>query len=168
MKRNQTFHEEFIPLLVNGIGAKCYLELGVYDFTTIHLVKARNPECRCIGVDMKRVCEPPVGVEFFEMTTEEFFSEDRGIRPDVVFIDADHNAKAVKADYLRAYGIVEPDGLILLHDTSPATKADTDPGLCGDAWKVAWRLHGLVEAVTLPYHPGLTIVRKRVAWGPQG
>ncbi|MHC4094401.1 MAG: hypothetical protein ACYSVY_29715 [Planctomycetota bacterium] len=57
---------------------------------------------------------------------------------------------------------------MLLHDTNPATPYDTRPGLCGDAWLVAETLkHRGYEAVTLNYHPGLTIVRKREKWGPE-
>ena len=62
---------------------------------------------------------------------------------------------------------VSHEGLVCLHDTNPETVEDTQPGYCGDSWKFAKNLSVLgYEAVTLPYHPGLTIVRNRRRWGP--
>lgn len=165
MRRDQTAHESLIPLLVEIIGARCYLELGVYDFTTIRKVREQNPDCRCIGVDSKRIGYVPPGIEFFHMTTKEFFGQERGIRPDLVFIDADHNAFSVQDDATWSWEILSGEGLMLLHDTNPETVADTAPGLCGNAWEYAKAME-FSEAVTLPYHPGLTIIRKRMKWGP--
>jgi hypothetical protein len=169
VKRDQTVHERLVPLLVNIIGAKCYLELGVYTFNTIRKVKKYNPDCRCVGVDMKWHCPTPPGIEFHLSTTDHFFVHNAdGLEPDVVFIDADHSYKSVNSDFANSWEIVQPEGLILLHDSNPETEADTDPGLCGDGWKYIKEISALsnFEAVTLPFHPGLTIVRKRVKWGP--
>ena len=57
-------------------------------------------------------------------------------------------------------------GLYILHDTNPETEKDAKPGLCDNAWEAAFEISSVEEAVTLPYCPGLTIVRKRESWGP--
>ena len=84
----------------------------------------------------------------------------------VVFIDADHSAEALHADFWGILPHVADDGLILMHDTNPETLADTAEGMCGDAWRFVRDLSPFREMVTLNYHPGLTIFRKRDQWGP--
>jgi hypothetical protein len=108
MNRNQTIHEQLIPLLVKAVGAKSYLEL--------HTI-------RCPGVAM------------FNVTTAEFIAKNAPVLGpfDFCFIDADHSRQAVRRDFYGILPHISDEGLICLHDTNPATKADTDPGLCGDA-----------------------------------
>lgn len=162
MRRDQTFHETLIPLLVTGIGARSYLELGCGKNETISRV---NCELR-YGVDIAPV-ETISEVRYFKMTTQEFIEKYAiGNAPyDCVFIDADHRIDAVWSDFRGIWPYVSPEGLIAVHDTNPETKADTIPELCGDSWKFARGLSGY-EAVTLNYHPGLSLVRKRVQWEP--
>ena len=166
MTQDGTFHQLIIPRLVEVIGAESYLEFGVHWNETIGRV-----ECpRKYGVDVRLLKIEIPNTKLFEMTTEEFIRDEaaRYAPYDFVFIDADHSAKAVRADFFGIMDHVSPEGLVCLHDTNPETVGDTAKGLCGDAWKFAeilWR--DGYEAVTLPYHPGLTIVRNRQIWGPQ-
>jgi predicted O-methyltransferase YrrM len=170
MKRNQTFHETFIPALVKGIGAHSYLEFGTYQNATIVNVHCRKK----FGVDVSPIKIP--GVRWFSMMTSEFLHEkdrygktraERHAPYDVVFIDASHDADDVRRDFFGIWPHVSDEGLILCHDVNPATPYDTRPGLCGNSWEFAQYLHHKgIEAVSLPYHPGLLIARKRVQWGP--
>lgn len=163
MRRDQTAHERLIPLLVDIVGAARYLELGTHHNQTISKVKCE----RRYGVDINAVlCE---GAEMFSMTTQEFFDKHAAaLAPfDFCFIDACHDAEAVRRDFGVVWGFMADEGLICLHDTNPQTVPDTAPGFCSDSWKFAMCLVGTGhEAVTLNYHPGLTIVRKRVRWEP--
>lgn len=163
MRRDGGFHEILIPVLVKGIGAESYLEFGTANNETIRNV----PAPKRYGVDPK--CIAIADVHMFQMTTAEFIANHAAqYAPfDVVFIDADHRKDAVMNDFMGIWPHVSPEGLILFHDTNPETMADTDDGACSDSWKFAWTLCGHHEAVTLPYHPGLTILRKRMTWGPQ-
>ena len=162
MKRFQTFHEILVPLLVEGIGATTYLEFGLHDNQTISKVKCEKR----IGVD--RTANKLDGVEMFSMETSEFIERHAAdLAPyDVVFLDADHADKAVLDDFYGIWPHVSPEGLVLLHDTNPETEKDAKPGLCDNAWEAAFEISSVEEAVTLPYCPGLTIVRKRESWGP--
>ncbi|MHC4094402.1 MAG: class I SAM-dependent methyltransferase, partial [Planctomycetota bacterium] len=110
---NQTFHEKLIPMLVTGIGARSYLELGTYQNDTI--VNVRCP--RKYGVDTKPIKIP--GVMAFAMLTSEFLHEkdrygktraERHAPYDVVFIDADHSADAVWRDFTGIWPHVSPEG----------------------------------------------------------
>lgn len=164
LNRNQTFHETLIPMLVEGLGVEVYLELGTHLNETIGKVQCP----RRYGVDRKIV--PIDGVTFFEMSTREFLEEHASkIAPvDFVFIDADHKADSVKSDFYGVLPYVGDEGLICMHDTNPETEKDTSPGLCGDAWRFAFDLReDGFECLTLPYHPGLTLFRKRITWGPR-
>lgn len=173
MKHNQTFHELLIPLLVEGIGAQSYLELGTHQNETIGKVKC----LRRYGVDLNPTPLDEVGVTMFTMSTQQFIE---AIAPivgpfDVVLIDADHSYEAVKADFNGIWPHVSLDGLVLIHDVNPETVADTAPGFCGDSWKFARELHEALgewdypeyECMALNYHPGLMLVRKRTIWGPK-
>ena len=165
MKRNQVFHETLIPLLVEGIGAESYLELGTHGNETIGKVKC----ARRYGVDLH--VGTPTDMALFEMTTDHFLEHFAAAYSpyDFVFIDADHAAEQVKKDFLGVWPHVSPEGLVALHDSNPETAKDAEPGYCGNAWEFAeWLHHRNYEAMTLPYCPGLTIVRKRCVWGPTG
>lgn len=163
MKRNQAFHERFIPMLVEGVGAESYLEFGTYLNQTIGKVSCKKR----YAVDTDPL--PILGIHFFQMTTDEFIEKHAAkYAPyDFVFIDADHSAKAVEKDFRGIWPHVADEGLILLHDSNPESKADTVATLCGDAWKFAMKIARNYECVTIPYHPGVTIIRKRISWGPK-
>ena len=163
MKRYQTFHEVLIPLLVEGIGAESYLELGTHMNETIGKVRCQKR----YGVDVMPV--PCPGAQMYQMTTQEFIREHAPLLApfDCVFVDACHSATAVMDDISGIWPYVAPEGLVLAHDVNPETVADTDPGFCGDAWRTARALLELHEGVVLPYHPGVLILRKRETWGPR-
>lgn len=171
MRRDQTLHEELIPLLVDRLGVKSYLELGIYQNNTLGPVAAR---CRNLAIHGVDINEPHIripGVFYHIMTTSEFISAyaSRYAPYDFVFIDADHSAESAMADFSGIIRHVSPEGLVLLHDTNPQTVADTAPGLCGDSWRLNRIFRDLeFECVALPYHPGLTIYRKRERYEPVG
>jgi predicted O-methyltransferase YrrM len=169
LKRNQTLHERLIPFLARELGVRRYLELGIHENETIKGVAwALPPDSVVVAVDRNAPASRVKGVAYRIMTTSAYLTgpvvEDAPF--DLVFIDADHSAEAVMSDFSNVWPYVAPDGLVLLHDTNPETIADTVPGLCGVGWKAAHLLAPEYESLTLPYHPGLTLIRKRVRWGP--
>jgi len=165
MNRAQTFHERLIPLLVEGLGCNSYLELGTHINETIGNVLCEKK----YGVDKLTV--PCSGAVMFQMTTDNFIQHyaSKYAPFDFVFIDADHSADSVESDFSGIWPYVSDEGIVCMHDTNPDTVEDTQPGFCGDAWRFIQKLtgDGNNEMLTLPYHPGLTLVRKRVNWGPR-
>ena len=171
MKRDQTIHEELIPLLVDRLGVRRYLEFGCHENETVGPVLRRcGTQLAIHAVDIKEPGERLSYVNYHIMRTDEFIRlyAVQYSPFDMVFVDADHSASSVIRDIDGIWPYVADEGLVLMHDTNPATVADTEPGFCGDSWKAAMELtkRGM-ECVTLPYHPGLTIIRKRCAWGPK-
>lgn len=166
MHMNQEGHIRFIAELCKLIHARKYLELGIYKGDCLLAVAEANPQCVCIGVDsvLHYIPDRP-NVSVYIETTEEYFEKVDGQKPlskfDVVFIDADHRYDSVKADLFKALQVVNPKGLILLHDTHPAGIDWVAMGFCGDAYRIVKELQAepAVQAITLPYHPGLTIVQ---------
>lgn len=169
MVRNQIFHETLIPTLAKGMGVSRYCELGVYQGDTLNRVAmALPPSALLVGVDTKAPAFLVAHVRFRQMTTATYFARhaEKDAPFDMVFIDADHSAASVLHDFEGIWPHVVDDGLVLLHDGNPETVADTDPGYCGDGWRAIKHLTSLHEAATLPFHPGLTFIRKRKLWGP--
>jgi hypothetical protein len=162
VKREQDAHERLIPLLVDIVGAHRYLEIGTHMNQTIGRVVCPVR----IGVDPAAVETP--GMIMFKMTSEEFLQEHAAKHApyDVVFIDGDHSAAMVRADFIGLWPYVSADGMVILHDMQPEHESDAQPGFCGDSWKVGVHIVGGYEACTLNYHPGLMLVRKRSRWGP--
>jgi len=142
---------------------KIYLELGVQTGATFEQVAPFFE--RAVGVDI----EAPPGIpgEFYRGSTEAFFAAPPSglIDVDLVFIDADHSAGQVFRDALNALRIVRPlAGLVVLHDTYPASAKELAAEFCGDAWKAAVQLQRQtwIECVTLPGCHGLTICRQLI------
>jgi hypothetical protein len=162
MRRDQTAHERLIPLLVEIVGARTYLEIGTHQNQTIGKVACPVR----IGVDPAGVNMPDVTM--YKMPCGQFLEAHAESHApyDVVFIDGDHSASAVRADFMGLWPYVADDGMIILHDMQPEHESDAQPGYCGDSWKMGMHIVGGYEACTLNYHPGLMLVRKRSRWGP--
>lgn len=84
-------------LLCLGLGAKTYVELGCGSSHS-----QRDSGIRCVSVDL--LANGLTGVPHFRgdshsQATRDFVIEMLEGNPDVVFIDADHSAEAVRADF---------------------------------------------------------------------
>lgn len=163
------FHHGFIAALARRMRPAVYVEFGLGPEATT--LRAVAPHCgKAYGVDVERpagwAMEEIPQVEFFRGKTEEFILN---VLPQIgpiemAFIDADHRMSAVLRDFRCLMPHMADNGILLLHDTYPENEGYADARWCGDAWRVADVIHGEsagVEAVTLPFPPGLTIIRKR-------
>jgi len=113
-----------------GISSKRYLELGILNGITLGLVKAREK----VGVDIS-----PVGEPTFLGTTDAYFANlPADERFDVVFIDACHEFRQVLRDFNNSVAHLNPGGVIFCHDMAPKGVENTNPRLCGDAYKLCW------------------------------
>jgi len=157
---------EFVKFFVQTLQPDNYLELGLYLGETISYCKDFVKH-NSIGVDIS-IPKHLKGYSFYNMTTDEFFKQieekDILIPPlDMVFIDADHSHEQSLKDFNNVFPYVVDQGLIFLHDTFPKDKKHIQPGYCGDVYKTAVQILDRkdCEIITLPVHPGLSIVRKR-------
>lgn len=156
---NSVRHPEFVFNMVNIIKPKTYLELGLYMGETFEKMCPIVSEC--VGVDTKDVRENKVVGQFYKMTTDEFFVINKKTF-DVIFIDADHAYESVSKDLQNSLKVLNLFGTIFLHDTDPIDRTYTDPGFCGDAYRILDDMHGLgLTAVTFPIaQEGITIVKR--------
>ena len=99
------------------------------------------------------------------MSSDDFFiQKDPSLMFDFVFIDGNHSKEQVYKDFLNVSNFVIEDGFILLHDTSPCYDEYLEPEWCHDAWEAALKIKkehkDEWEILTLPFNPGLTILKK--------
>ncbi len=154
-------HSLVISTIIQSMpNVKSYLELGIYEGETFE--KIWPSVGNCVAVDIVNKMKIKFKGVFHLSTTDEFF-ENNLEKFDAIFIDADHEYKQVKKDFMHSLDILNFDGIIFIHDTDPAQKHLIDPGYCGDSYKIVdWihRVYPNLDCLTLPIcEPGLTIVR---------
>lgn len=175
-------HMEFVPLmaeLVRLYEPETYVEIGTQKGYTFNQIAQMPQVKRAVAVDIKiqravRMYQNNDKVECYEMSSLEFAKQWED-PIDLLFIDGDHRWQSVLADF-RALSPYVPHGhgLILLHDTHPASEKLMQEGYCFNAWRAALEIHEATEfrdfeIVTLPGpYAGLSIVRKvhegHLAW----
>lgn len=162
-------HAFLLEHFASWLRPKVYVELGTADYATFLRVA---PYCgKAVGVDVRPA--PPVPAELeercthYQLPTAAFLAETVSELGEVemAFIDADHEADAAFADFCGLWSLIPPGGFVFLHDTYPPDQQHTVPALCHDSWRVPamieQRFSGEAELLTLPFPPGLTIVRRR-------
>jgi predicted O-methyltransferase YrrM len=99
------------------------------------------------------------------MTSDEFFQVvNPNVKFDMVFIDGDHSKEQVLKDFTNVSEMVIEDGFVLLHDTYPCDENMELPNHSYNAWEAALQIKQNFkdqwEILTLPFNPGLTIMKK--------
>lgn len=165
----ETFnHVGFFSFFFSFLKPECYVELGVRDGR--NFIEVSKYCKRAIAVDImhQQFSSNSVQSETFEYhttSTDNYFRTiDKDIKFDCVFIDADHSHQQSLKDFLNVKDYVVDDGFIFFHDTYPYDKEYFNPLACGDVYKTALYIkENLIdefEIVTLPFNPGVTIVKK--------
>jgi len=154
-------HSDLIVQLVKSVNCQTYLELGIYDGSTLSRVGQFVP--RVIGVDIKDLrINKNIG-EFHLSTTQDFLQNFNEM-VDVIFIDADHSFESVKQDFETSLKLLNKLGIVILHDTDPISEKYLDKGYCGDSYKmIDWLKieHPEMDVITLPIsEAGLTIIKR--------
>ena len=161
----ETFdHISFLENIASWIKPERYLELGVRSGSSFVRISGHCKEAWGVDLVEPNFQVPDNGKIYIE-STDSFF---RGLEPDVlfdmVFIDADHSHEQSLKDFLNVKDRVIYDGFVFLHDTYPYDEGMTIPTLSDKAYKTAlWIKSNLIkdwECVTLPFNPGLTILKR--------
>ena len=162
----ETFaHVEMLTFFAKWIRPECYLELGIRNGETFLNVV---PHCKkAYAVDINPLpFKKTDNMEIFTMSTDLFFKSisKMNIMFDMVFIDADHSHEQSLKDFINVKDMIIDDGFIFLHDTYPYNKDFFGSTACGDVYRTAHfikqQYNKEFEIVTLPFHPGLTIIKK--------
>ena len=181
--------EYFIQSAINKIKARTYLEIGVHRGKNFFKISAPLQ----IAVDPKfiigitrRLKNPGVLMRsrFFEMTSDQFFATRaaevfRNRQLDVAFIDGLHTSEQVLADFNNCLKYLSPNGVILFHDCSPATREAAEYGhspseimqkfegknaeWTGDVWKAIVFIrsqYSSVDAFVLDCDYGIGVARR--------
>jgi hypothetical protein len=125
---------EIIQALINKVGAKKYLEIGM-GCGTNH---------QSIICDYKLSVDPyPTVYVTHAMGSDEFFAQNKETF-DVIFIDGLHWSEQVYKDIINALDILNDGGYIVCHDMNPPDEdhqiypqPETQANWTGDCWK-AW------------------------------
>lgn len=159
-------HGQFLTQMAYWIKPENYLELGIHTGGTL---KSISQHCRAAtGVDVALSYVDqimPSHVKLVESTTDDFIAGlDPSTQYDMVFIDAWHSHEQSLKDFIGIHPFVIEEGFIFLHDTSPCNDELLKPEFCYDCYKTPLyiKTHFIddFELVTLPFNPGLTIVKK--------
>ncbi len=161
-------HHDFIAFIAQYIKPEVFVEYGVSDCGT---TSKTAPHCkRYIGVDI--ASHPNMdsipNLEFHQETTREFktnfLDHNPELKIDIAFIDADHKFESAWEDFEDLWSHITDNGIIFLHDTYPTELSFLSPGLCNDCYKTPYSIKAKYsdqcEILTLPFSPGLTMVRK--------
>jgi hypothetical protein len=157
-------HYEIIEHLVKWVKPINYLEIGVRYGNVYNLVKSLANTCYLVDINFLDL-EYSENTIKFEMTSDKFFETiTNNIRFDFVFIDGDHSKEQVLKDFINVKDMVVVDGFIILHDTYPYDEIMLSPNYSHNAWEAALHIkenyHKEWEILTLPFNPGVTIMKK--------
>ena len=151
--------------LITKYNYQRYLEIGIYKGKTLLPLDCKykiavDPAFRVSPLFLlKWIFKNPKNIrnKYFVMTSDEFFKKkteylQRKDKPQLIFIDGLHTFEASLNDVFNSLKILDPKGIIVLHDCLPphsaaATPAESLKGAvkteipgwtgawCGDVWK---------------------------------
>jgi len=162
-------HTEILALLAGALDATNYLEIGVRNpADNLELIPAKNR----IGVDPRIGASMGETDKLLRMTSDEFFAGRKKTDApfDLVFIDGDHSHEQSLADLNNALHHLAPGGVIVMHDTLPATaeaatptKPNNSRPWNGQVYKTALKARKMksVVVVTIDTDHGCTLIRKK-------
>lgn len=154
-----------INSLIAKIGAKSYLEIGVYQAENFNRICCANR----VAVDP---VHPPVTgkASYFTGTSDEYFALHPDDKFDVIFIDGLHTASQVKVDIINAMTQLNDGGFIVCHDMNPQleqhqTEQYNGGHWNGNGWKAFVELRAQIQTwnfLTVDTDEGCGIIWKGV------
>ena len=157
---NDNWHRTLICAIAGAMRPSCYLELGLGGEPT--LTSVADLCVVAYGVDHNEPKFPvPANATIFTMSTDEFFDARAKTipPPELVFVDADHRSAQVLKDLKHIEEICAPNCVVVCHDTYPENTGYTVAEHCADSYKVPDMIPW--KHVTIPRHPGATILRMK-------
>jgi hypothetical protein len=125
---------EIIQLLIDKIGGKNYLEIGMGPGVNFASINCEYKTC---------VDPAPTVPVTFSLTSDSFFEQNKDTY-DVIFIDGLHWSEQVYKDIINSLNVLNEGGYIVCHDMSPHSEfvqrypqPKPQSEWTGDCWK-AW------------------------------
>ena len=141
-----------------------YLEIGIRDGINFNSIASLPSIKTAVAVDIDKNIPVTASevIEKYICTSNDFFSINKKSF-DVIFIDADHNIESAKNDLINSLKVLNPLGVIFLHDTDPRDEDLLHEYKCSNSYLINdyLRTRSDLSFVTLPVHiEGITIVRR--------
>lgn len=157
-------HYAFIEHFISILKPENYLEIGIAHGEMLQIAQKYSKKCYAVDINIPNT-KFNENVILHNMTSDQFFNQlDRSIFFDFVFIDGDHKKEQVLSDFLNIKDNVVDDGFVFLHDTYPMGESWLHETQCNNAWEAALEIkqnfNTQWEIVTLPFNPGITIMKK--------
>lgn len=155
MRRVRINRTSIINWIISKKGYESYLEIGVHRGKNFKNINIKNK----VGVDPLR--EPT-----FKMTSDQFFKQNKSMF-DIIFIDGLHHKEQVLNDIINSSLVLNPGGIILIHDCLPSseecqTQNREVKGWTGDCWKAFAELRATktnIEMFTINADHGIGVIR---------
>lgn len=128
-----------VQRLIDAIGAKNYLEIGVSKGGCFLNIRARykmavDPSFRIRpGKKLKYFFKNPSNINnhYFEMTSDDFFASQQKLlqerNPKIVLVDGLHTYGQALKDVYNSLSFLEKGGVIVMHDCNPLSEAAAYP-----------------------------------------
>ena len=166
----ELWHETFLNVLTFRLKPINCIEVGVSKGRTTRILSGNCSNVYAIDIDSNALNHID-NLENVSFINEESRLALAGLLPklrnnvDFIFVDGDHRSEAVMADVEISLELLSDAGLLVLHDTYPRDYSfiSEKNEWCGDSYKVPNLIENNykeMRLVTLPIHPGLTIVQK--------
>lgn len=149
---------DLLNAIVDKINATSYLEIGCCTDVNFNNVRVQHK----IGVD-------PASGGTLRMTSDEFFNGNTE-KFDLIFVDGLHHADQVNKDIENSLAVLNPNGVIVMHDCLPTTEymqlTPMPHGIgdwTGDVWKSVFYFNDqqLVDICVVTIDMGCGIIRNR-------
>ena len=147
---------DVITHLITKNNYKSYLEIGCQHNATFSRINIHK-----VGID-------PQHGGTLRMTSDEYFNVCCETF-DIIFIDGLHLADQVEKDIKNSLKVLNTNGVIVVHDCNPATKASQERVICdgawnGDVWKgfVKFRSYDNLNIFTVNVDFGCGIIKKQM------
>lgn len=156
------WHAPIIAAVAASYAKPTYIEIGVYMGDCLHEVAPVCGEAHGVDVSFERLRFDVGDARLWEMTSDEFFQSYDGPRPDIVFVDGDHEYEQARRDTHNALAILADAGVLFMHDSWPVFRAATERMVCGGVHRVVEELHAdeRWEVATIRRWPGLSMVTR--------
>lgn len=152
MKENTKDRSDVLQFLINELGYKKYLEVGVQYMENWDRITCDHKQ----GVEPNKISNPNI----YHGTSDQFFAQNMEMY-DLVFIDGDHNYAQVIKDFYNALRYLNEGGAIVFHDALPHTIEYTHELKCGTVYKALLEIRSnhFFDFVTFEENHGVCVVR---------
>jgi SAM-dependent methyltransferase len=153
---NKPTRQFIVQNIINSKNFESYLEIGTFHDDLFKHIKCNKK----VGVD-------PISGGTVRKTSDQFFNDNKD-KFDCIFIDGLHYYSQVKKDIENSIKILNPNGIILLHDCLPNNHFEQAVPRCqwtwnGDVWKaiVECRIKENIDTYTCYADFGVGVIFKR-------